>query len=898
MNIDDLIKNTPLEEASQEEEVKVPLKPSTPTAQGSPSVPPEPLPTEEPSTGMPSVLPPIPNMAATPEAKPVAPKEPTVMDKYKNAYNKTLDVATGINTAIQPQVEGLINLATPKGSWLSKKLEERHKQREIDWQKSSQRSPILSRVGYWGSLFGGGYATAGRAAAGGLAAQIGKGAASGAAWGATQYTPDDNWKKIAARTAIGGTLGGAIPAGVGLLSGAKGAALPGAGAGGQQAARDIEQTAQTVGSQATKGAPIRNPIMEAAERQGVPVAPAQALDSPALAAEVASRRVPMQTKLDAEKYIGESQGKLRTKVGEVIDSMVPEGRDAARAKANSLYGEIADVKIRNEQTSAYHAAPYLDAVKAVKDSFPEMKDGTVGFQQKVIENLYDQAQGFKRGATPDLWKAKKVDAVRQELSNHLGTEVPKYKVAQQIWQRVKLQEELTDALGNRKVLAGRSDLTPGQIRSTIAGSPDMEDEFLTNVSRAGGSAQQAKDVLTLLEAHSKPSGLGSVISGASPDKLNAQAGLTQQAWNILTSRVGGREARDRGFVELMTNPKWATDIKKIKQISNAEQRIARFGNVLSRAAVTAGVGVANQGGNEPQAATAELGDPAETGAMIENMPLNPDQGKVAETAAPPIQDYKPTSITASVVKDGAARKALQEVVAKLPPKKQEQADDLLNMDPDEFYKTSLGTKEARMKFLKQMRDKGFNVAKVYKQIKELEEIKEDMDAVKNTPAPPSVAGGPGSGGMGGRRMGLGAGLLGLIFSLFGTVLTGKPMGVFSQDPKQGGLDIGDYADSKVGRGGLLSRLSGRGNSGLREAKAQYAFEQKMAKQQKTLERKKEGLLIDLMAGQLEKTQEEKDAEADERADIRFEKAKVRAEAWKVEHPKEGDNKPKKIRIPL
>ncbi len=437
MNIDDLIKSTPLDgETPKEENVQVPLRSKLPPVPNMDAAPPvEQAPPAQPQgllpsmeqpqqeAAMPSVVPSIPNIEKAPGAAPVAPKEPTVGQKYKNALNKASDFSEGVINAVQPQVEGAINLVTPKGSRLSKILEERNKQREVDWKKSSQRSPILSRVGYWGSLFASGAAVPG-GVSGSLATRIGTGAAAGAALGATQYTPDDNWKKLAARTAIGGTLGGAIPAGIGLLSGAKGAALPGVGAGGQQAAKSIEQTAQTTGAQAAKSAPIRNPIMEASERLGVPVAPAQALDSPALAAEVAGRRVPMQTKLNTEKYVSDAQGKLRNKVGEVIDSMVPEGRDAARAKANSLYSEIADVPIHNEQTSAYHAAPYLDAVKAVKESFPEMKDGTVGFQQKVIENLYDQAQGFKRGATPDLWKAKKVDAVRHELSNHLSTEVP------------------------------------------------------------------------------------------------------------------------------------------------------------------------------------------------------------------------------------------------------------------------------------------------------------------------------------------------------------------------------------------------------------------------------------------------------------------------------------------
>lgn len=822
MNIDDIIKNTPLDNS-------VPNSPIRPVDQTSNI-----------------------NTQSNYSDKKEIPQEPSTWQKVKEG---ALDTSTGIINAVQPQVEGLINLATPKGSEISQILEQRNAQRQREWDLASQRSPVLSRIGYWGSLFTAGAAVPG-GVSGSLAQRVGTGALSGAALGATQYTPDDTAAKIAGRSVVGGLLGGAVPVGVATISGMKNAVVPGAAQGAKQAAEAVGTTAAATGAQ--EAGKITNPVMEAAQRQGINISPAQALDSPALAAEIGGRKVPFSTRLQMTEAANKAEQQVREKVGSTIESMVPEGTKAAKKTASDLYAKIRDIKLNTAALGDVQSnTAYQDAYKAVEKNFPDLNPVSVGFQQKVAESMYDTAAAMKREANPDNFKIQDILENRRMLVNQIGREVPEYRQAQHIWERIQLQKDLTDQLGSRKVLAGRSDLTPAQIRSTLAGSEEQKYDFLMAIRRAGGNTQQAEDVLSILESLSRPSGFKGVINEATTGGVNANP--KAQLWENITARVGGREKRDQGFVNLIMDPKWSDKVSQILKTKNPHELTDKLSQTLIKASTTAGLQSFNRVQKEDRLSQPEQVQDEQ--GLIATMPLGFKQERAMQQSKEqqPKQDYDSNSITGQVLQSPEDRKKMQEAVAKLPEDKQDEIDKLLNMSPEDFYKSTLSTKEGQAKYLKTLRDKGYDISKAYqhiKQIEQLDALNKKADAklaeIQDPKQQQQIIGGMH------QRTQQAGGLLGALFSLFASIFTGSPVGVFGS---KGNSNINSYktmsteelevkAAQTPRRGGLLTQM---GNQGIaearlelkRRARSEKAQEKVQAVKEK-IEAKKEGLLTELM----------------------------------------------------
>lgn len=822
-----------------------------------------PLKNQRPTVNVPEKAPDEPSPVPTPKFGPESydKDEPQVKSKWQKVKEGAVDTATGIVEAVQPQVEGAINLVTPEGSRLDQILKQRHEQRQKDWDTASQRSPIMSRMGYWGTLL-----TSGAAVPGGVAGSVGKrmatGALTGAGLGVTQYTPDDNGAKMAARGLLGGTLGAAVPAGIGALAGTKGMLMPGTSKGAQQAADAVQATADVTGARTPGG--ITNPIIESAQRQGVTVSPAQALDSPALAAEIGGRKVPFETRLKMTDATTRAEQQARDKVGETIESMVPEGATAAKKAAGNLYNQLRDKPINPSALGDVQTTvPYQTALKQVEQQYPDLNPSSVGFQQKIAENMYDTASAMKREQNPNNFEIKNILENRRQLVDSIGKEYPQYKDAQHIWERVQLQKDLTEQLGSRKVLAGRSDLTPAQIRSTLAGSDEQKSEFLQSIKRAGGNGQQATDVLNILEGLSRPSGFKGVINDAASGGINS-SNPKAALWESITSRVGGREKRDQGFIDLMMNPKWTEKVASITRIQNPHEMADKLAQTLIRASVGSGVQQLNKSSTRNPTEDSSAGFQEEDG-LIKTMPLGFKQeramGKAKEQEQ--VQDYQPDSITDQVIQDPEDRKKLQDAVKKLPEEKQDEVDQLLNMSGDEFYKNTLSTKEGQAQYLKTLRDKGYDITLAYKHIKEIEQL-DRMN--KDAEAKLAVIQDPKQhqqimGGMQQRTQKSG-GLLGALFSLFASIFTGNPVGVFG---KGGQGNINSYknmtteqleakAAKPMKSGGLLSRMGNQGTAEakleLRTRKTNEVKKEHLDKIKNTISNKRAGLLSNLMSSSL------------------------------------------------
>jgi hypothetical protein len=488
---------------------------------------------------------------------------------------------TGVESALEPLGAGIAQALTPEESALGQQVRRTHEQRQAEFRRAAEETPVAAGAGYVGGLLASGLAVPGgisglgaKTAAGQMAAKAATGAAGGAAYTGTLFdaTPEE--------VALGAAGGAAAPAVSGMLGRLGRKIFPRKGVGEEQAAEAIAEAAEARGL-LTKAGKVAPEVTELAKKRGVALDPAEALKAAELETLPSGRVITAKQKSLAAAEEAIQQQKVIQNVDELTDSILPEGQLAAGKQASSLYQEVQRLPVSGDTMRALAQNPqYQTVAKQVQKLYPDLNPNSVEFNQQVAILAREKVRPLIKGGKGTLGNRYK--DLSMEIKDSLGEQYPAFKEAEKLVERKKLHSALTIKLNKRKKLSKRTDLTPDQLKQILVGSEDDAKALYRAVNRAGGSAEQVDEVVELLEhvssANLRKKIIGTATKVEDPNLLSAKG-----MWESITGKLGGAAKRDEAFFSLLNNPEWAGEIPRILQQKGTTPKLDQIIRLLQRA---------------------------------------------------------------------------------------------------------------------------------------------------------------------------------------------------------------------------------------------------------------------------------------------------------------------------
>ena len=440
-------------------------------------------------------------------------------------------------------------------------LEAVHAQGEAQLNKAYEAHPNIATgaqiAGTIGSLANAAVIPGG---AGGLVSRTAVGAATGAGFGATQWSDKEHSRgaNIIAGALFGGAASAILP---------KAIELGGTLFRGIKNSRSPEKIVQK-GLAAGDDIATTKAAQSSADNLGVNLTPGEASRSAALLGREARLNVSPDQQQKLAQILKARNTTVNQKADEVIQSLVSEGDDVAKANSDALYAEIRPQVLPENVTQSILSNPIiaknLDSAMASKNFLvDQQKPGTVGFFDELKK--YMQSEGEKEALSGGSKKAYS-EAIHH-LTGAIDEAVPQYGVARGISQRIIQKRNYTDAIANIKLAKGQDAPEPAQIYKELFGTQAQQSKFFDEVQNAKGNVGQARDVMEVMK-RLQTSTIGKVLGkSAVGERTRFQTGQ-QDTHSFLVSKIrdAWNAGPDRILFELVTNKDWAKQLQVLKNV--------------------------------------------------------------------------------------------------------------------------------------------------------------------------------------------------------------------------------------------------------------------------------------------------------------------------------------------
>lgn len=338
---------------------------------------------------------------------------------------------------------------------------------------------------------------------------------------------------------------------------------------------------------------VKAPV-EAAERLGVRITPAEASASPVLKSREA--RAISHLNQDKTLQVGriktERDRELARSVDSFVTSIIPEGRKAVRNQLDRLYVKAFKVRMSPKFIERVEANEIYSSAKknmlkdpAIKQLYNELGEGSLGQVEMVRREISKQAHSSAISVdSVQRNKARPLQSINKMLKGALKSSSVEFERALPIAQRQIAQKRILDDLSKIKTKAteeGTSvyNATPIQFYDAILSTPAQRKELKRQLKEVGGSAQAIDDLSVVLSSIKEtPFKALNVSSDKGFGMATGGFGKEGVVVHNTTSFLRGRH--NLAMVEVITNGKWQNSLTKVKAIKDPAKRINALATVL------------------------------------------------------------------------------------------------------------------------------------------------------------------------------------------------------------------------------------------------------------------------------------------------------------------------------
>jgi hypothetical protein len=326
--------------------------------------------------------------------------------------------------------------------------------------------------------------------------------------------------------------------------------------------------ASSLASRTTNMAPEAASAAEAAaQRLGTFLTPGESTGSiPVLANEARLATNPEQQSV-IEKALLQRSSVLHGAVNDMVNSLVPEGVDAAEAAKQALYEKVAPMPISDAAQQKLASNPIIanNVSKMLKDpnwNTEGLDPNSVGFWDKVKQYM-DHNINYDKVSAGGADMKSAVGTLRDTIDG----EVPEYGQARSTAQRLILQRNLQNQINDIKL--NPADDTPAlnQVYDKLFSTQAQRNEILKTIQTANpdpAASQQAQDLMNTLGAvrtSKLPMSLSKAVSGDTQGVASSK-GLLSDVWN--RAKEFTMEKERSAMIGNTLNPNWQQTIANTK----------------------------------------------------------------------------------------------------------------------------------------------------------------------------------------------------------------------------------------------------------------------------------------------------------------------------------------------
>lgn len=390
--------------------------------------------------------------------------------------------------------------------------------------------------------------------------------------------------KALARAGLAGAGGGAgylgaealgLPKTAQLAAGGAGALLGGIG-------KNPKLEAQRQIKSAAKGTNYQDKLA-AAERLGLThLTPAEATGSPYLGAIQGN----IGKSEDSSKLLYERGAARIESEKKAIDKLLNTTfeKEKMEPEVARLYKEAGSKMVPEDALESLKDNEVYKRAKNVAENKTAFKEGlkgvpenSIAYQDIINRSLNDMIQSAIKKGNND--EARIMKQTQKHFLNKLDEVSPEFKEARALHERKEVRKTIEKAFDAK-------DMRGTTMYKVIENKTKYED-LLHHLRNVPAAQEQLKDMRLVFKDLINPptvrTAAGKTSSGVNQERSTGKyyAEMLKQAFS------GGK--RDKMLVDLITNPKWAQDLKKIKDISNGKERAIKAINLLGKVTATENV---------------------------------------------------------------------------------------------------------------------------------------------------------------------------------------------------------------------------------------------------------------------------------------------------------------------
>ncbi len=441
-----------------------------------------------------------------------------------------------------------------------------------------------------------------------IISNIGKGTALGSTMAGMDEA--DNMSQRGQKAAIGGLLGGAVPAVMGIAKGVGNAITGDIGHTGflsrtmqpmQSAKIDLAERIKSGTGSVDEALGALDNAKQLMKDTGVNISPGEAFPNTAGVAEkVLKVSDKEKDALVAPRYFSEQKAALG-KFNDIVEKMSPADANATKDTLfKSMQNEFVDStgKIGDDATLA--AVPeiitnnpiltdkYTQVLGAQSEAWKSLPKNSIAQLHKVKELIDDdlyKSMPNKAGIVEKSLSTDEQLALKESRKSITGilNQSPTYQAAMQVSQNQAIQKTYKNIMDAPKMPNMENDKTVQNMYESLfpeAKRNAAKDQFLKDVITTGGDPEQAQQVLNLLTKVNK-SPLKNIVNVKSSGAANSRVyGVADTIATAIQKKTNG--AYYKAVLDLTLSNNWADEVMSVLK-APAKSQVGQMGDLLMKA---------------------------------------------------------------------------------------------------------------------------------------------------------------------------------------------------------------------------------------------------------------------------------------------------------------------------
>lgn len=326
------------------------------------------------------------------------------------------------------------------------------------------------------------------------------------------------------------------------------------------------------------------PMLDASRRLGLPyITPAEASGNPFTGAEQGSVG---KTEKGAQMLYEKGQNRAEAEkksISGLLDNIYSPSRD--EQKKSELYDQVKNKIVPDEKLLKFRGNPSdsdsgNEIFKSAESKLlndPAYRQALKGVPKDSIEylDMVKRTMGdminSKKGE--EQYKKSLISGTQKDLVNTLDNVAPEYKDARAIAERNITRRNIEKAFNNKEMTGSNfgkylnNDATFSKLKNNVRNVPGAQDQL-------NDMKMVFNRLINIPTAKS-----AEALSRSSMSKDRASSATAIRMLQELLS--GGRY--DKARVNLITNPDWASELGKLKNVSNTDKFIGKAYNLMGKA---------------------------------------------------------------------------------------------------------------------------------------------------------------------------------------------------------------------------------------------------------------------------------------------------------------------------